>query len=136
TFISNEKETSGGIMLKLKTRHLLGATALALFAAPSLHAESELQLNISHYFFDDYAVDDDWGIGVGYGYRFNNPWGVELSYTEVDTELSGINTDMKLKHWQLNGLYHFNIDSALKPFLMLGVGHMEGDAGALDDDTL
>lgn len=123
-------------MLRLKPSHLFCTAALAFFASSPLYAESELQLNIPHYFFDDYPVDDDWGIGIGYGYRFNNPWGIELSYTEIDTEFSRINTDLDVEHWQLNGLYHLNVDSPLKPFLMLGVGQLEGDAGALDDDTL
>lgn len=123
-------------MLRPKSHHLLCAAALALCVSSPLQAESELQLNIPYYFFDDHAVDDDVGLGIGYGYRFNNAWGLELTYTQVDTELARSTTDMKLKHWQINGLYHFNVESALKPFLMVGIGHLEGDAGSLDDDTL
>lgn len=122
-------------MPHLKPHYLLCALVLALLASSPLQAESELQLNIPYYFFDDHAADDDYGIGIGYGYRFNNPWGIEFSYTEVDTDLSHSNIDLKLEHWQLNGLYHFNVDSALKPFLMIGIGHLDGDAGSLDDDT-
>src|SRR5690606_13517137 len=84
----------------------------------------------------DHAVDDDRGLGIGYGYRFNNPWGVELSYTQVDSELTRTDIDMKLKHWQINGLYHFNVESDLKPVLMVGIVHLEGDAGALVRHTL
>ncbi|MGQ9427271.1 OmpA family protein [Gilvimarinus sp. F26214L] len=112
------------------------AAGVALSAAAPIYAESELQLNVPYYFFDDIDLDDDVGLGVGYGYRFNNPWGLEITYSEVETELSRSGREVDAEHWQLNGLYHFNEREQLKPFLMLGIGELEFDAGRFDSDTL
>ncbi len=125
------------MMPKLKSLFSHVSICILGLTAATAHAESELQLNLPFYFFDGIPIDNNPGVGLGYGYRFDNPMGVELAYNHLPSELSSSGIDADLAHWQLNGLYHFATDSDVTPFVLLGVGNMDVDiAGAGSDDTL
>ena len=81
----------------------------------------------------DDSIDDDnhWGLGVGY--RFDNPWGIELTYKNTDTELDNLPGDVDVDLWNLDGLYHMNSGSKLNPFVSVGIGRAAYDITSMND---
>ncbi|MGB5325491.1 MAG: OmpA family protein, partial [Pseudomonadales bacterium] len=77
--------------------------------------------------------DDDLFGSIGLGYRFDNPWGIELvyNYGEADTDPKST-TDITYQGIHLDGLYHFDNDSNVTPYLAFGGGYVENE---LDDGT-
>ena len=114
--------------------------AAALLFAPGLFAEDAvpgiyLTPAIGALFFDDSRrLEDEPSLSIGIGYRFANPWSVELNYTAIDSksEESGRNADVN--YLNLGALYHLQSDSNLKPFFSFGLGETSVDSSANNDD--
>ncbi|SBT16925.1 Outer membrane porin F precursor [Marinomonas gallaica] len=67
------------------------------------------------------GLDDDRAFGLSFGYQFDNPWGVEFTYLNLDSELSnGQNIDAD--QYRLDGLYNFFNSSSVTPYLAAGLG--------------
>ena len=81
-------------------------------------------------------LDDDLFGSLGLGYRFANPWAVELVYKYGETETKTTSVDVKYQGVHLDGLYHFDNDSNLTPYLAFGAGYaeLESDANSKDVD--
>jgi len=78
----------------------------------------------------EYDDADFWSVGLGY--RFDNPWQVELVYLdgETDTDLSG--DDVDFYGVRLDGLYHLSESEKLSPYLAIGAGHSEYEEPGYD----
>lgn len=83
-------------------------------------------------FADEEAVEGDFGGVVFGGYRFANPWGVELRYASAtpDSNLLG-SADVS----QLYGsvLYHFQTSDDYEPYVSIGAGRFSLEADHYSD---
>ena len=85
---------------------------------------------------DGSDIDNDNHFGIGVGYRFNSPWGIEVVYQNSDAEVDGApGGDADYDTWRLDGLYHVDSGQSWKPFLSFGVGRSEYDYDNLSDDS-
>lgn len=107
-----------------------------LFSASSFADRQGLDLGmgVSRFNFgDDIGLEDHNGFRAHLGYRFANPWGVELSYNRTTTEPAFSTTELDITHWYADALYHFNSGGSIEPYLALGYGM--ADADIVDGDT-
>lgn len=134
-------------------KHRLGAAILAAAAALPGAAFAEgsgFTITPSVGFMDyeddrsmDPAIgvefDDDIFGSIGLGYRFDSPWGIELvyDYAEIDTDPKST-VDITHQGVRLDGLYHFDNDSNVTPYLAFGGGYvenkLEGPSGSTTPD--
>ncbi len=86
----------------------------------------------------DANVDSDVHYGLGIGYRFDNPWAIELVYQQSDHDFdSPLTGDVDVETLRIDGLYHFSTENNWTPYLSFGVGNTDYDfAGGSDDETL
>lgn len=116
------------------------AIAAAAFAAPSLAAASDFELGIGapYYGFDKEAqLDDKVGANINFGYRFDRPFGVELSYSQVSTQNEVTGVDVDVQDVRLDGLWYLSNEGRVLPYAALGVGNLESDTDLADaeDET-
>ena len=87
------------------------------------------------YFSNKSDLETDTHLGLGIGYRFDNPWGIELTYqtmeTDFDTAALG---DADIDLWRLDGLYHFKTNSEINPFISFGYGKADYDLDFISDE--
>ena len=69
-------------------------------------------------------LEDDRAFGLSFGYQFDNPWAVEFTYLNLDSELSS-GQDIDADQYRLDGLYSFFNDSSITPYLAAGLGTTE-----------
>lgn len=70
----------------------------------------------------DRDVKDSTGWLGGLGYRINDRWGVEALYIENNARIKNTNMDVDGTQLHLDALYHFNTDSRVQPFFLIGGG--------------
>lgn len=70
-------------------------------------------------------IEDDRAIGFSAGYQFDNPWAVEFTYLNVDTEFDGSNIDVDGDQYRIDSLYHFANNTAFTPYVAAGLGTTE-----------
>lgn len=75
--------------------------------------------------FKGVSIDTDDGFGIALGTNLDKNWGLELSWDEIKTT-AGLNTDVRTRIFQLNNTYTFNTDGTLQPFLLAGLGYVDG----------
>lgn len=112
---------------------------LAIVMALTAYGESDDVSGFTIYphigWTDGSDIDNDNHFGIGLGYRFNSPWGVEVVYQNSDAEVDGApGGDADYDTWRLDGLYHVDSGQSWKPFLSFGVGRSEYDYDNLSDD--
>ena len=112
-------------------------TILAIQSNVTLAEEAGLTLtpSIGHMIFDhdrvlktntasgEFEDNDFWSIGVGY--RFDNPWQVELVYLDGDTNTKISDQKVSFGALRLDGLFHFAETETLSPYVAFGAGHAE-----------
>lgn len=76
--------------------------------------------------------------GVGVGYYFDRQLAAEAVFNYIDTESDVGGGDVKAYLYRLDGLYHFNIDDRLVPYVAAGVGGItfDRDRGDNNNDPL
>ena len=83
-------------------------------------------------FEDD--LDDDSLFGVGVGYRFDNPWAIELTYQQTNADFnSPLTGTSNVDLWHLGALYHLKSQNSFQPFLSFGLGNTDYDNNLMDD---
>jgi OOP family OmpA-OmpF porin len=107
-----------------------------LFFAFNAYAENKpgaitLTPHIGGYVFDDdQHINSDPAYGVNLGYNINRIWGIEGVFDFVDTDTKNISrgsTDVDASIFRLDGLYHFNPESDVVPYLGAGLGVIDID---------
>ena len=80
-------------------------------------------------------LDDDSHLGLGIGYRFDNPWAIEFTYLEgdADSDVPGIG-DIDVDMYHLGALYHLKTRNKFTPFLSIGAGEGEYSRSGFGDD--
>jgi outer membrane beta-barrel protein len=75
-------------------------------------------------------LDDDVTFGVRYGYNFTDAWGLELALGRTNTsvtKLASRDIDLDLTTFDVDGIYHFNAGESFAPYVLAGVGYVNGD---------
>lgn len=80
-------------------------------------------------------LDDDNFLGLGVGYRFDNPWALEFTYLEgdADSDLPGVG-DIDVEMYHIGALYHLTSRNKFTPFLSFGAGEGDYSRSGFDDD--
>ena len=118
-------------------RAAVAAAVICLFTAP-LHAEQRagavtVSPMVGGYVFDnEQDLEKDVVLGLGLGYNFTEHWGAELmfNYGKFDFEYFDPITctcpedDLDAYVLRLDGLYHFQPEKRLVPYLAAGIGNV------------
>ena len=107
----------------------LAVAATAFTAAASAQASDfEIGVGVPFYSFENKAdLEDQAGVNLNIGYRFNQPFGIELSGSYLQTETSSTNinnlaTDVDITDIKLDGLWYLNNEGKVLPYTVLGLG--------------
>lgn len=112
----------------LLTPVLAGLACLPVAYAHADHSwEALMGVGYTHYASDrELEVEDDVNYGLGIGYVINPTWSIEAWVTESETEVDGASvlegTEMDVKEYRLDALYHFAENNGWTPYLVAGVG--------------
>ncbi|HEY0685751.1 MAG TPA: outer membrane beta-barrel domain-containing protein [Steroidobacter sp.] len=132
-------------MLTKKT--LIGLATVGALAGNTLPAQAqvtassqEVHVYVGEAFGDDLTdrrisgrmpeLDDDVTFGLRYGFNFTEAWGLELSLGRTNTavtKLAGRDIDFDLTTFDVDGIYHFNSSESFVPYVLAGVGYVDGD---------
>lgn len=118
-------------------RVAIAATCLGTLGGVANASDFEVGLGLPYYSFDkETGVDDKGGINLNAGYRFDKPFGVELSYSQISTKLTDVlnSPDVDLRHLHLDGLWYLHNEGNILPYAALGVGMLEGEIENVSDD--
>lgn len=128
-----------------KVKHLTLALSVGVFCVPitkvaagqgSIHDGVEVGLGM-HYSEYDSKGNASSAIGAmgQFGYRFDNPFSLELKYEQADHGPRGAAiSDIDTTHTLLNGLYHFHAGARTEPYLGLGVGRYDRETLGIEAD--
>ncbi len=124
----------------MKTQKFLtlavAAACLNTFALTASASDFEVGAGVTYYGFDKEAsVDDKAGFNLNMGYRFNKPFGIELSYSQVNTDLDPSGADVKLQDIHLDGLWYLANDGKVLPYAALGIGTLDADIDGFESDS-
>lgn len=112
---------------QLLVSSLLSASLLSL-ATPTL-AEGGFTVtpSVGSFNFDsDRELEDETFQSLGLGYKFDNPFQVELVYVKSDPESESGTVDIDYDSFRLDTLYHFS-ESDVQPYVLAGIGHSDFD---------
>jgi outer membrane beta-barrel protein len=118
---------------------VLGGTALPATAQVA-EGSQEIHIYVGEAFGDELTdrmvsghspeLDDDVTFGVRYGYNFTDAWGLEFSLGRTNTAVTkwgGRDIDFDLTTFDVDGIYHFNSSESLVPYVLAGIGYVNGD---------
>src|SRR5690606_8363901 len=81
-------------------------------------------------------LNDGATYGLDLEYRYTPNWAAQVFYNESGTEVKGLqgvsDNHYDYKKYGLNGLYYFNPEARLQPYLLMGIGNGEYEG---DNDT-
>lgn len=110
--------------------------ALLLVVLSALPGQAQIQENAwtlspmigGHLFDGDQDLETSTVLGLGLGYNLTRNWAIEgvFTQTEADADLPGT-ADADVTTYRLDGLYHFQPDRQLVPYLAAGVGGISTD---------
>lgn len=109
-------------------RATIAATCLSTLGGVASASDFEIGVGLPYYGFDkETALEDKGGVNLNAGYRFNKPFGVELSYSQIATETKSAlsSTDVDVRDLRLDGLWYLNNEGSVLPYVALGVGMMD-----------
>jgi len=122
------------ILIRKGVAHLLPTALMAAIALPAFAGNGDAPLNRDnaytlspfvggHTFDNKQALETSPVFGLRAGYNFTPRWGAELAlgYTLAESEIANF-PESDVYQYSLDGLYHFNPDGKLVPFLVLGIG--------------
>ncbi len=131
----------------LRNKTVIGLAAAGVLAGHALPATAqiatgsqEVQIYVGEAFGDELTdrtvsgrspeLDDDVTFGVRYGYNFTEAWGIDLSLGRTNTaatKLAGRDIDFDLTTFDVDGIYHFNSSEPFVPYVLAGIGYVNGD---------
>ncbi len=74
---------------------------------------------------DDRFADDDLGLQLGFGQVINESWNVEYSAMMDTLDLESGASEFKQRGLQVDGLYFFDRDNSIDPYLVGGIGGLQ-----------
>lgn len=111
----------------------------ALAITPVMAGEQKgltLYPHVGKTFLDgDADLQSDVHYGLGVGYRFDNPWAIEMVYQKADLDLDApLTGDVDYSHFRFDGFFHFDTSNQnIEPYLTFGLGRANFDAGPAED---
>jgi len=128
----------------IRKRLLAQVSVLSLLAGAALSqqvaAEVPLTINLGlgQYLFNkDLNLRDRELWQVGLEYAFTPNWSAELNYGFGEAGFKGTPDSADIRLWRLDGLYYFDTDNSLRPFLSFGIGDIAFDGpGPTDRQTI
>ncbi len=121
-----------------KVRQLLAAIAISALTVHVAAEEPGITINggVGFMEFDDgRALDNDYLWTIGAGYRFDNPFAIEVAYLSANANGTDTSPDADHDQWRVDGLFHLGADSGyLTPFLSAGIGNGTFDYSVREDD--
>ena len=114
-------------MTNSKTKVALAIAAISLSAAAVADQKKyEVGGGATYFIFDDgFNIEDEFGLRGLIGYRVNDAWGVEFVIDQTSTETSFAGNDVDLFQAYVSGLYHYNTEGSLQPYVSAGFGQNE-----------
>ena len=123
----------------MKNKLLIMLCATGLAHTPISIAEDAgftLTPSVGYYAFDsarNYIYEDETSFfSIGAGYRWENPWQLELVYLKGDTETN--TGDADFDQWRVDGLYHMASDNNFTPYWLIGAGEHTLEETSLERD--
>lgn len=114
----------------------IATACMGAISAGANASDFEIGVGVPYYAFDkETDLKDKAGVNVNAGYRFDKPFGIELSYSEVKTELDSSGVDAKFKDMHLDGLWYLANEGKVLPYAALGVGMVDGDIDNIETDS-
>ena len=126
--------------MKLKNL-LLAQLAVVLVAGYSMTISAEEGFTVTGGIsVTDFAGDRGLGLDddteesgfAAFGYRFDNPWELEVSYSRLD-EAETDSGDIDVEQIRLDALYNFTRNGDWQPYLVFGIGEQDFDFDNADD---
>ncbi len=74
---------------------------------------------------DDRIADDELGLQLGLGQVINESWNIEFSAVMDTLELESGASEFKQRGLQVDGLYFFDRDNSIDPYLVGGIGGLQ-----------
>lgn len=109
--------------MKKVTMLKAAVASLTMTCAVASASDFEIGIGAPYYSFDQATdFDDNVGVNLNAGYRFNKPFGLELSYSEVDSDIDGVDVDVA--DLRLDGLWYLVNEGGVLPYAALGYGIM------------
>lgn len=86
----------------------------------------------------DGGLDVDSGASYGFalGYNITKQWGIEFDvrFTPTDYDKGGLSADIDVWTFGMSGLYHFQPEQVLNPYLAAGIGGVVYDVDGADSN--
>ncbi|WP_053981259.1 OmpA family protein [Marinagarivorans algicola] len=109
----------------------VSAVTLGAMSHVAVASDFEIGIGAPYYGFDkELNLEDKVGVNLNAGYRFNKPFGLELSYSQVATDINGIDTDVA--DLRLDGLWYLANEGKILPYAAFGVGMLETEVDGFD----
>lgn len=128
-------------MESLVSKKVVAPLAFAIAAAStSVNAADvregvEVGAGIARFSFaGEEALEGDFGGKVFAGYRFANPWSIELNYARATPEVDG-GQGINIAQTYGSILYHFKTDDTYEPYISVGAGQLTFDGMGFEDDS-
>ena len=123
----------------MKNKLLMMTYAVGLAHASTVVAEDSgftLTPSVGYYAFDsarNYIYEDETSFfSIGAGYRWDNPWQLELIYLEGETRTNIGDADFD--QWRIDGLYHMESDNNFTPYWLIGAGEYTLEETSIERD--
>lgn len=124
-----------------KNLPLYCAGLLSLAPLPATAQGIDISVGLPYVIFDEAQsrgeinVDDKVGdYQLGLGYRFDNPFGVELRFLDSHSNIEGTDDQADMFDLSVDGHYYFLEDDEIHPYLAAGVGHLRYDFPGNDSE--
>ncbi len=85
---------------------------------------------------DDRVADDDFGLQLGVGQVINESWNIEFSAVMDTLDLESGAGEYKQRGIQVDGLYFFDRDRSIDPYLVGGIGGLQTKLGTNKDTNM
>jgi len=89
----------------------------------------EIVGGVGEYFYDNPQLNNAAMTVLGFSYRYNKNWQVELVRGDPDTNLDPGNGDVDVDWTALRGLYYFNHNENYTPYVTAGIDSMDVFSG-------
>lgn len=124
--------------LSKKIGQLVSVGALLSVAAPGIAEETGFTITpmVGHMVFGDNGTfDGTTTYSLAGGYKFDSPWAIELAYLTGKANQDNSSNEFDLEQIRLDGLYYFESDTNLRPYLVFGAGQNSFELDDLGEDS-
>ena len=121
----------------MKSSLLKLAIAATAFGAASFANASDWEVGVAvpYYSFDDELnAENATGVSLFAGHRFNKPFGIELTGTQLTVEDKDSTAEFDATDIRLDGLWYIHNEGRVLPYAALGASLLQYDVDGADDE--